>query len=147
MSQPTSAMRSSGATCRWAGASRADTTAARSRSRTSAGREPRACPRGDTFDPRAGPRSAPTRCPACSARSSATTATTAPALHVPRGLKELALRVEQIARETPEASTVIELADRAGVSTRRLWRRARRTASCTRTRSTARRRPGATARP
>ena len=38
------------------------------------------------------------------------------ALHVPRGLKELAIRVEQIARETPEASTAIELADRAGVS-------------------------------
>ncbi len=38
------------------------------------------------------------------------------ALHVPRGLKELAIRVEQIARETPEASTPIDLADRAGVS-------------------------------
>ncbi len=38
------------------------------------------------------------------------------ALHVPRALKELAIRVEQIARETPEASTAIDLADRAGVS-------------------------------
>ena len=38
------------------------------------------------------------------------------ALHVPRGLKELAIRVEQIARESPEASTPTELADRAGVS-------------------------------
>jgi RNA polymerase sigma-B factor len=38
------------------------------------------------------------------------------ALHVPRGLKELAIRVEQIAREMPEASTPIDLADRAGVS-------------------------------
>jgi RNA polymerase sigma-B factor len=38
------------------------------------------------------------------------------ALHVPRGLKELAIRVEQIARESPEALTPSELADRAGVS-------------------------------
>ncbi len=39
------------------------------------------------------------------------------AVHVPRALKELALRVEQVARETPEASTTSDLADRAGVST------------------------------
>jgi RNA polymerase sigma-B factor len=38
------------------------------------------------------------------------------ALHVPRALKELAIRVERVAREAPEALTPIELADRAGVS-------------------------------
>jgi RNA polymerase sigma-B factor len=38
------------------------------------------------------------------------------ALHVPRALKELAIRVERVAREAPEGVTVNELADRAGVS-------------------------------
>ena len=38
------------------------------------------------------------------------------ALHVPRGLKDLAVRVERLAREAPEDATVIGLAERAGVS-------------------------------
>jgi RNA polymerase sigma-B factor len=38
------------------------------------------------------------------------------ALHVPRAIKELAVRVEQIARDAPETLTASELADLAGVS-------------------------------
>jgi RNA polymerase sigma-B factor len=38
------------------------------------------------------------------------------ALHVPRATKELAVRIDQIAREAPDAVTAIELADLAGVS-------------------------------
>jgi RNA polymerase sigma-B factor len=38
------------------------------------------------------------------------------ALHVPRGMKDLAIRIEQLAREAPESTTLAELAEMAGES-------------------------------
>jgi RNA polymerase sigma-B factor len=38
------------------------------------------------------------------------------ALHVPRGMKDLAIRIEQLAREAPESTTLSELAEMAGES-------------------------------
>ena len=39
------------------------------------------------------------------------------ALHVPRGLKDVATRVEQLARDGPQVLTVAELAELAGITT------------------------------